>query len=105
MPDEYIREVAKCDGFDIFIEHPNSIMLDGGFSYEGMGSQGFGYDCIDMEFITRLMAVFKVKNFNKIKGNLCYVTHNHSDIKLIEPIFRDDGMSFDVHLWASKRFK
>ena len=105
MKEEWVRELAKCDGFDILLPDDNNVMLIGGFSYDGGGSQGFGYDCIDMNFIIKLMRVFRVDQFKDMAGEPCWVTHNHHNIKLVEPLMKNEGLPFNVEKWAEERFK
>jgi len=97
--DDYERELARCQNFDIGVGYGRLIMW-GTFMYEGAG-QSFGY-CIEEEFIKRFMNVFSVEKLQDVNGKECWVTHNHVDIRLVEPLFREDGEPFDVAAWAKE---
>lgn len=97
MEDEHFeRELARCRGMDI--QYDGWLMMGGVFEYEGSG-QGFGYS-IDCEFIKLFMEVFGVEHLQDVNGKECWVTHNHSKIILVEPVFKKDGKAFDVKRWA-----
>ena len=97
--EHYEREVAKCEGFDVGIDH-GCVTLRGAFNFSGSG-QGFGY-FIDTDFLKRFMAVFRVENLRDVNGRYCWVTHSHSNIRAVEPMLPEDGTAFDVLAWAEE---
>ena len=97
---DYEREIARMVNVDIGLERGCWLVLRGTFRYEG-GGQGTTY-IIDDKFIKCFMEVFDVESLQDINGKECWVTHNHENIKLIEPLFRDDGNPFDIHAWAEE---
>lgn len=99
--DTYERELARCSHMDIGYENMAWLSLRGVFEYEDGGGQGLGY-VIDGLFIKRFMSVFGVESLQNVNGKECWVTHSHSDIKLIEPLFKKDGTAFDIHAWRDE---
>lgn len=95
------REVGRCKGFDLWLEDHGMLVLAGIFSFEGAG-QGFGFQ-IDMDFIRGLMGVFNAEFFKQLEGKACWVTHDNSNIYLVEPLMRGEGKPFNVEEWAKTR--
>lgn len=80
------------------IQYDGWLMMAGVFEYDS-GGQGFGY-AIDCEFIKLFMGVFGVEFLKDVNGKECWVTHSHSKIISVEPVFRKDGTAFDVLQWS-----
>lgn len=99
MREEYERELAKVNGADIVDNDHGWLHLGTTFEYEGGSAQGISRG-LDMEFIRLFMDVFGVEKLSECHDKSCWVTHNFSDIKLIEPLHKKDGQALDVHRWA-----
>ena len=97
---DYERELAKCEDFDIRDNEHGGLCLGGSFDFDG-SSQGFGYQ-IDIEFVQKFMEVFGVTHLQAVNGKSCWVTHTYDSIKLVEPLHKKDGVPFDVQAWAKE---
>lgn len=95
----FIREAARCRGVDIIDDEHGGLAMGGTFDFGGSG-QGLGYR-IDIEFVRRFMAVFRVSRLRDAEGKACWVTHSHCDISKIEPLLPGDGTAFDIHAWSA----
>jgi len=100
MGNEWKREMARLEGFDIRDDDHGGLCMGGSFKFDA-GGQGFGYR-IDIEFVQKLMAVFGVDRLQDVNGKHAWVTHLYSDIRLVEPVLPEEGESFDIHAWAGK---
>ena len=93
------RELAKLKGFDIMKEDHGCMVMAGSFYYEGSSVQGIGY-VINIDFVDRLMDVFRADRLQQINGKSAWVTHDHSSIHKIEPLHAEDGITFDIKKWV-----
>jgi len=98
--EDFKREAGRCDGFDIVDDEHGGLGMGGAFNFGGSG-QGLGYR-IDIEFVRRFMAVFRVSRLRDVNGKACWVTHSHSDISKIEPLLPDEGTPFNIHAWSAE---
>ena len=93
------RSLAKCEGFDIVVEDHGCPFLSGSFKYEDGGGQGFGY-IVDIPFIMRFIRALGVYGLKGTKGRSCWVTHTHNNILKIEPLHKEDGVTFNIEKWT-----
>lgn len=78
----------------------------------GLACGGFGYR-IDEEFIVSFTKVFGTDSFNHCNGHACWGVFREekyahlgggaSDIMRLEPLFAQDGLTFDIKLWKETR--
>jgi hypothetical protein len=94
------REVARIRKPDI-VEEDHGFMMFSGTCVFDSSAQGFGVE-IDMEFVRRLMRVFRAERLSQLEGKACFVTHCQSRIHKVEPLLHDDGKAFDVDAWADE---
>jgi hypothetical protein len=98
MSDERVKKAARIRGVDIISDEHGGLAMGGSFDYGGSG-QGLGYR-IDIDFVQRFMAVFRVDRLRDADGKACWVTHDHCTIYKIEPLLPADGTAFDVEAWS-----
>ncbi len=95
------RHLARAVGFDLAINDHGRLVLSGHFEYGENGGlgQGLGYG-VDAEFLKRFMAAMGVSELRKANGRACWVTSTHGSVEKIEPLFKKDGVAFDIKAWA-----
>ena len=94
------REIARCVDFEFGVDYHGGPTLYGHFDYTSGGSQGFGY-MVDSAFLVRFMIACGVHSgkLSDVNGRMIYVTHTHSEILIVEPIFPKDGTPFILAEW------
>lgn len=96
------RQVGRIEAVSIGCEDA-PLHLQVAFTYGGSGQSLLGP--VDGDFIKRIMRVFQVNNFNKLKGHSCWVTHYDSGITKLEPLIPGEGEEFDIDKWHQERKK
>lgn len=103
MADETERWLARFRNPDIWVEDHGCLMVAGHFEGE-RGAQGLGYALNEgaAEFLKRLLAVFRVEKLSQCANKPCWVTGSNSRIDRLEPLLPEEGVPFDIQVWAKE---